>query len=79
MSRAEGPARRTTQCKLWVLRWAGLYPTFLLAYGALGPWVGDWLLALRVLLMSGIGKFSLSFLIMPVFNRWFAGWLGKRD
>ena len=68
----------TARWKLWLLRWIGLYPTLLVAYTALGPLVAAWPLALRLLVMSGIGTFALSFVVMPAFTRWFAGWLGSR-
>jgi uncharacterized protein len=61
--------------KLWLLRWAGLYPTLLFAYLAIGPLIASWPLPWRLLLISGIGTFSLSYVVMPILTRQFSGWL----
>lgn len=61
--------------KLWLLRWSGLYPTLLLVYHLLGPLLASWPMPLRVLLMSGIGTWVLSFVLMPRLTRWFRQWL----
>ncbi|MCX7218852.1 MAG: hypothetical protein NTY70_07895 [Burkholderiales bacterium] len=63
--------------KLWLLRWLGLYPTLMLLYLALGPFISHWPIPVRVFLMSGLGTWSLSFLVMPRLTRWCAGWLRR--
>lgn len=63
--------------KLWLLRWIGLYPTLLVLCLLLGPLIGAWPLPVRVLLMSGLGTWSLSFVLMPRLTRWFAEWLHR--
>lgn len=63
--------------KLWLLRWMGLYPTLLVVYALLGPFIASWPVAARVLLTSGLGTWTLTFLIMPRLTRWFSGWLHR--
>lgn len=63
--------------KLWLLRWSGLYPTLLLIYLLLGPVLSSWPLPLRLLVMSGLGTWILSFVLMPRLTKWFRFWLHK--
>jgi antibiotic biosynthesis monooxygenase (ABM) superfamily enzyme len=65
--------------KLWLLRWLALYPTLLLLYALLQPWITDWPQAARILLISGLGTWTLSFVWMPRFTRWFQPWLRRAD
>lgn len=65
--------------KLWLLRWVGLYPTLLLLYLVLGPFILHWPVPVRLFLMSGLGSMSLSFLVMPRLTLWFAGWLQRPE
>ena len=64
-----GRAKHPPVWKLWLLRWLDLYPTLLLLYLLLGPVIGSWPVCARVLLTSGLGAWTLSFLVMPRLTR----------
>jgi len=72
-------AQTATQArwKLWILRWASLYPTVYLISLLLG--VSNLHLAteVRILVTTGLGSLLMTYVLMPCMTRRFAAWLSR--
>ncbi|MBI3900167.1 MAG: hypothetical protein HY308_18035 [Gammaproteobacteria bacterium] len=61
--------------KLWLLRWAALYPTLLALYAVGGTSLGSLPLSVRLVLTSGLGTLAMTFVWMPWLTRRLRAWL----
>ena len=66
------PARH----KMALLTWPGAWALITLILWGLGPTIAAWPLALRTLAISALMVVGLTWAVIPVLTRTFAGWLG---
>ena len=65
------PARR----KMALLTWSGAWALITLILWGLGPLMATWPLLLRTLVISVMMVIALTWVVIPVLTRTFAGWL----
>ncbi len=61
--------------KMVVVTWLAVFPLITLLSTILQPYVGDFPLPLRVMLITAIAVPVMTYGLMPQMTRWFAGWL----
>ena len=69
------PPVRPPRYKLAVITWLGVYPILTLTLALLGPMMENWPLPLRTLLVTVLLVPLLVYVIFPLLNRAFRGWL----
>ena len=72
--RRAGPPART---RFAVLVWIAIYPTITLLLELGGPLINDWPLPLRTLALTGVAVPLMVFVLLPLLQRTFAGWLSR--
>jgi antibiotic biosynthesis monooxygenase (ABM) superfamily enzyme len=55
--------------------WLAIYPTITLVLELSGPLIGDWPLPLRTLALTAVVVPLMVFVLLPLLQRAFAGWL----
>jgi antibiotic biosynthesis monooxygenase (ABM) superfamily enzyme len=69
-----GPPPRYRQA---IIVWLAIYPTITLLLELGGPLINNWPLPLRTLVLTGIAVPMMVFVLLPVLQRAFAGWLRR--
>jgi antibiotic biosynthesis monooxygenase (ABM) superfamily enzyme len=69
------PPARPPRYKLAVITWLGVYPILTITLALLGPVMETWPLPLRTLLVTLLLVPILVYVIFPLLNRAFRGWL----
>jgi uncharacterized protein len=70
-------APRPRRYKQALLTWLAVYPTLTLFLGILNPLMDGWPLPLRTLLVVSLMIPTLFWVILPLLNRAFRGWLSR--
>jgi antibiotic biosynthesis monooxygenase (ABM) superfamily enzyme len=72
---APPPPTRPPRYKQAVITWLGVYPILTVTLALLGPTMKGWPLPLQTLLVTLLLVPLLTFVIFPLLNRAFRGWL----
>jgi antibiotic biosynthesis monooxygenase (ABM) superfamily enzyme len=69
------PPARPPRYKLALITWLGVYPFLTVTLALLGPMMETWPLPLRTLLVTLLLVPLLVYIVFPLLNRAFRGWL----
>lgn len=63
--------------KQFLLTWSTIYPLITMIFELFGNWLLVFPVALRILLVSGVTVFLMTYIFMPLLIRQFGGWLRR--
>jgi antibiotic biosynthesis monooxygenase (ABM) superfamily enzyme len=69
------PPARPPRWKQAVITWLAVYPALTLTLAVLGPLIETWPLAFRTLLVTVLLVPIVVYVLLPLLNRAFRGWL----
>lgn len=75
---AAAPAAPPPRWKVAVVTWLGIYPTVLLLFVTVAPWLADWPLALRTAVLTVLVVLLMTWIVAPTLTRWLRPWLHAR-
>ncbi|MFN3956170.1 MAG: antibiotic biosynthesis monooxygenase [Tepidimonas ignava] len=61
--------------KVAVVSWLGIYPTVLVLFLTVAPWLGNWPLPLRVALITALVVLIMTWVVAPALTKALRGWL----
>lgn len=62
-----------------VVTWLGIYPTVLLLFVTVAPWLADWPLPLRTAVLTVLVVLLMTWIVAPALTRWLRPWLQPRS
>jgi antibiotic biosynthesis monooxygenase (ABM) superfamily enzyme len=61
--------------KIAFVSWLALYPAVTFLFWVLGPWLADFPLLIRALMVTALVIVLMTYLLMPFMTKWFSFWL----